>query len=236
MDKNFIFTLASVALLCGCSNEQKNTESNIEETTAKTLKVSDYNIPFSEVTTNPKEGKSVLIVEGSPRHNGNTDMLADEFAKGATEAGGKVEKIFLGDYDLKFLSEEGADKPHESMRETDNWKLVEKFLNADVVVLSSPVYYMNVTDRMKTFIDATYLAFGDEKMGGKEYYYITACADNVDATAEDALFAFRGFVFCLPSATERGAVKAVGIGRKGAVEGTQYMNEAYELGKTINKQ
>jgi len=28
-------------------------------------------------------------------------------------------------------------------------------------------------------------------------------------------------------------VKAVGLGRKGAVEGTQYIDEAYRLGKTI---
>ncbi len=217
------------AVICGCSPKQQ-----VEE--AQTIKVSDYKIPYSEVTTNPKEGKQVLIVEGSPRRHGNTDLLADAFAKGATEAGGKVEKVFLADYNLQFLSEEGADNPKEAMRETDNWLLTQKFLNADVVVLSSPVYYMNVTDRMKAFIDGTYLAFGDEKTGGKEFYYITACADNEDATAEDAIFAFRGFVSCLPSATERGCVKAICIGRKGAVEGTQFITEAYELGKTINKQ
>lgn len=241
MKKSLLTTIPLAIILCGCSSDQATCPSEKKgaadlEMTANGLKVSSYNIPFSEVTTNPQEGKSVLIIEGSPRRQGNTDLLADEFAKGASEAGGKVEKIFLGDYNLQFLSEEAADNSKEAMRNTDNWLLVQKFLAADVVVLSSPVYYMNVTDRMKTFIDATYLAFGDDKMGGKEYYYITACADNEDATAEDALFAFRGFVYCLPSATERGAVKAIGIGRKGAVEGTQYMKEAYELGKTINKQ
>jgi len=195
---------------------------------------SEYNIPFSEKTINHKDGKIVLVVEGSPRSGGNTDLLADAFIKGAQEAGGKVEKVFLPNYDLKFLTDEAATDPHGQMRETDNWKLTEKFLNADVVVLSSPVYYMNVTDRMKVFIDGTYLAFGDDRMGGKEFYYITACADAEDATAEDAFFAFRGFVYCLPSATERGYVKAIGMGRKGAVKETQYIDEAYNLGKTIN--
>lgn len=37
--------------------------------------------------------KKVLILSGSPRKNGNSDILCDEFAKGATEAGHNVEKF-----------------------------------------------------------------------------------------------------------------------------------------------
>lgn len=31
--------------------------------------------------------KSILIISASPRKNGNSDILCDEFARGATEAG-----------------------------------------------------------------------------------------------------------------------------------------------------
>ena len=44
---------------------------------------------------------------------------------------------------------------------------------------------------------------------------------------------FRGFVMCLPNPTERGMVKAIGMGRKGAVKGSQYEVEAYNLGRGI---
>lgn len=230
MKKLFLAMATCTTILCSCNNSTESTNSECNNAAENPLKVA-----YSETTINDKEGKSVLIVSASPRKGGNTDLLADEFAKGATEAGGKVEKVFLADYDLKFLSEEGAENPKESMRETDNWKLTEKFLAADVVVLASPVYYMNVTDRMKTFIDGTFLAYGDERMGGKEYYYLTACADNEEFTAECVFQGLRGFVYCLPNSTERGYVGSIGIGRKGAVVGTKYMQEAYELGKTINK-
>lgn len=40
--------------------------------------------------------KNVLILSSSPRRGGNSDLLCDEFAKGAAEAGNVVEKIFLG--------------------------------------------------------------------------------------------------------------------------------------------
>ena len=41
--------------------------------------------------------KKVLIISSSPRKGGNSDLLCDEFMKGAIEAGNEVEKIFLKD-------------------------------------------------------------------------------------------------------------------------------------------
>lgn len=40
--------------------------------------------------------KNILVISSSPRRNGNSDLLCDEFIKGALEAGNKVEKVFLG--------------------------------------------------------------------------------------------------------------------------------------------
>ena len=41
--------------------------------------------------------KKVLILSGSPRRGGNSDLLCDEFLRGARESGHEVEKIFLRD-------------------------------------------------------------------------------------------------------------------------------------------
>ena len=46
--------------------------------------------------------KSVLIISTSPRKGGNSDTLAEEFAKGAREAGNQVEKIELYDKTIGF--------------------------------------------------------------------------------------------------------------------------------------
>lgn len=227
-----IFSIAAAALLLlstSCSGDQ----STAVRETASLANVSG--IPFSSTTVNKKEGKRVLVISSSPRRGGNTDLLADEFVKGAIEAGGNVEKVFLSDLNLEFLTADGANSPHDVPRNNETGALVEKFLACDVLCLASPTYYMNVNDRMKTFIDATFLAWGDEKMGNKEYYYITACAQNSLETAEWCLNGFRGFVMCMPNPTERGSVCAIAMGRPGAVEGTEYMKQAYELGLTINK-
>ena len=39
--------------------------------------------------------KNVLIISSTPRKGGNSDILCDEFAAGAKEAGNKVEKMAL---------------------------------------------------------------------------------------------------------------------------------------------
>ena len=46
--------------------------------------------------------KNVLILSASPRKNGNSDLLCDEFAKGAKEAGHTVEKIFVAEKDIHY--------------------------------------------------------------------------------------------------------------------------------------
>ena len=49
-------------------------------------------------------GKNVLILSGSPRRGGNSDLLCDEFGRGAKEAGNTVEKIFVRDKKIGFCT------------------------------------------------------------------------------------------------------------------------------------
>lgn len=192
-----------------------------------------YHINFSEISPVQKTNKSALIISGSPRKGGNTDLLCDAFARGAEEVGGRVEKVFLADYRIDYFSE--ADEQRVGNRaneaEDDVPMLVDKMVQADVIVLASPVYYMNITGQLKTFIDRTFGRY--REMKDKEFFYLTACADPEESTADWAINGFRGFVMCLPNPTERGMVKAIGMGRKGAVKGSRYEDEAYNLGKHI---
>ena len=41
--------------------------------------------------------KNILIISASPRKGGNSDLLCDQFAKGADEAGHNVEKVRLAE-------------------------------------------------------------------------------------------------------------------------------------------
>jgi multimeric flavodoxin WrbA len=52
--------------------------------------------------------KTVLIISVSPRKGGNSDLLCDRFAEGATEAGNEVEKVFLKDHNINYCQGCGA--------------------------------------------------------------------------------------------------------------------------------
>lgn len=230
MNKTLI-ALAVAGLGCAlgsCAGSQETANEAAAAGVEQNLPV--YNIAQSDTSTVNKEHKTVLVLSASPRRGGNTDLLCDEFVRGAREAGGEVEKIFLDDYKIDFFHECHEHSADSVSADDQAPLIIEKMTKADIIVLSSPVYYMNIDGQLKTLMDRCYRNKG---LGGKEFYYITACADAEDSTAETAIFAFRGFVVCLPEPVERGMVKAVGIGRKGAVEQSQYMREAYNLGKTI---
>lgn len=230
MNKTLI-ALAVAGLGCAlgsCAGSQETANEAASAGVEQNLPV--YNIAQSDTSTVNKEHKKVLVLSASPRRGGNTDLLCDEFVRGAREAGGDVEKIFLDDYKIDFFHECHEHSADSVSADDQAPLIIEKMTKADIIVLSSPVYYMNIDGQLKALMDRCYRNKG---LGGKEFYYITACADAEDSTAETAIFAFRGFVVCLPEPVERGMVKAVGIGRKGAVEQSQYMLEAYNLGKTI---
>lgn len=226
-----ISAVAIACLCCGITSCNKTQEAAKEKEVAgmqQNLPV--YNIAQSDTSTINKEHKNVLVISASPRKGGNTDLLCDEFVRGAKDAGANVEKIFLDDYKIDFFHEQHEHSADSVAADDQAPLIIGKMVNADIIVLSSPVYYMNIDGQLKTLMDR---CFRNNGLSGKEFYYITACADAEDSTAETAIFAFRGFVVCLPNPVERGMVKAIGMGRKGAVEQSQYMQEAYNLGKTI---
>lgn len=52
--------------------------------------------------------KNVLLLSASPRKGGNSDLLCDQFMRGAKEAGNQAEKIFLRDKKINYCTGCGA--------------------------------------------------------------------------------------------------------------------------------
>jgi len=104
----------------------------------------------------------VLALIGSPRKNWNTDTLADAVLKGAKEAGARVEKIYLDDYNIRPIAEVCDDRrKREDLRADDDFPgLLEQSLDADIVLWSTPVYWQGVSAQMKCFIDRLSSYFG----------------------------------------------------------------------------
>ena len=46
--------------------------------------------------------KKVLVIAGSPRKNGNSDLLAQQFAQGAQDSGNEVEIVYLRELKINY--------------------------------------------------------------------------------------------------------------------------------------
>lgn len=104
--------------------------------------------------------------------------------------------------------------------------ILDKLVYADVIVLSTPVYYYSVSAQLKVMIDRS-LA-GGKRLMNKEFYLIATAADGkqaMETTMNDML----GYVRCLSGSSVKGRVygSAFGIGE---IKGKDAVEEAYRLG------
>lgn len=177
--------------------------------------------------------KKVLILSSSPRKNGNSDMLCNEFMRGATAAGHNAEKIFLADKKIGYCRGCGVcNSTHKCVQRDDASEILEKMLDADVIVMASPVYFYTMCGQMKTMIDRTVPCYTDIK--NKEFYFIITAADENKKLMGRTIDGFRGFTDdCLTNPIEKGIIYATGVWHIGDIEGTKYLKEAYEMGKNI---
>ena len=176
--------------------------------------------------------KKVLILSGSPRKNGNSDILCDEFARGAAEAGNHVEKIRVAEKNIGFCRACYACRGTGVCAIKDDMaEVLQKMIDADVLVLASPVYFYSIDAQLKALIDRTVARWLEVK--NKEFYYIVTAADSEKEAAETTLACFRGYADCVDGAIEKGVIYGMGVYEKGKVKDTAAMKEAYEMGRNV---
>jgi multimeric flavodoxin WrbA len=97
----------------------------------------------------------VIALIGSPRKQGNSDILADEVLRGAHEAGAEVAKVYLDDFFIRPIGEvcDNSRERDDPRSDDDFPKLLERFLDSHVVMFASPVYWLGVSAQTKCFID-----------------------------------------------------------------------------------
>ena len=113
----------------------------------------------------------------------------------------------------------------------DMAEVLQKMIDADVIVLASPVYFYSVDAQLKALIDRTVARWLEVK--DKEFYYIVTAADAELQSAETTLNCFRGYADCVEGAKEMGIIYGMGVNEKGEIKSTKAMNEAYEMGKNV---
>lgn len=111
----------------------------------------------------------VLALIGSPRKKGNSDLLADEVLKGATAEGALIDKIYLDDFQIRPIGEVVDDSRNrgDSRADDDYPQLLKKFLEADLIIWATPIYWHGVSAQMKCFIDRLSSYFNNPRYADK---------------------------------------------------------------------
>lgn len=174
--------------------------------------------------------KKVIILSSSPRRGGNSDLLCDRFMAGAREAGHEVEKIFLRDRKINYCLGCGAcyDGARPCPQRDDAAEVVGKMVDADVIVMATPVYFYSLSAQMKTLIDRTCARYLEMK--GKEFYFILTAAEESIQMMERTVECFRGLLDCLDAPQERGVIYGVGAWQAGEIASMPAMDDAYRAG------
>lgn len=177
--------------------------------------------------------KKVLILSGSPRKGGNSDLLCDEFLRGAKESGNQVEKIFVREKKIGYCMACYYCREHQGVCaiKDDMAEILEKIREADVIVMSSPVYFYSIDAQMKTLIDRCVAQWTSIK--NKEFYYIMTAAEDSGDVMDCTLECFRGFAVCLAGSVEKGVICGKGVYNAGEIKNHPAMKEAYEMGRQV---
>jgi len=176
--------------------------------------------------------KKVLILSASPRKGGNSDLLCDQFMLGAKEAGNQAEKIFLSDKKIGYCTGCGSCfTSHKCVLKDDMDEVLEKMIEAEAIVMATPVYFYTMAGKMKTLIDRTCAQYTE--ISNKEMYFIVAAADSRRQAMERTIEGFRGFTSCLSGAKEKGIIYGTGAWNMGDIKESRGMVQAYEMGKAV---
>ena len=104
-------------------------------------------------------------------------------------------------------------------------------LDADVIVMATPVYFYTMSAQMKTLIDRCCSRYTEIK--DKEFYFIVTAAENDRSKMLRTIDTFQGFLDCLENPVIKGTIFGLGAWLVGEIKNHPAMQEAYQTGHSI---
>ena len=136
----------------------------------------------------------ILVLNGSPRPNGNTKGMVEAFREGAISAGHHVDVVDVCRLKINgcLACEYCHTKGHGTCVQKDGMQQIYDLLKeAEMLVLASPIYYHGITGQLKCVIDRFYSAAYPTKPPHLKKVAMILSSGDADMY-DGALFSFRG--------------------------------------------
>lgn len=175
----------------------------------------------------------IVVLEGSPNRRGSSNHLAEQFIRGAEEAGHTVTVVDAAHADIHPCTgciHCGYEGP--CVQKDDMEEIRRTILDADMMVFVTPLYYYGMSAQLKTLIDR-FCAFNSSIQAKRMKSALLAAAWNADDWTFDALEAHYRTLVRYLSLKDMGAVLGRGCGTPSVTKRSRYAQQAYELGRSL---
>lgn len=179
-------------------------------------------------------GKNILVLTGSPRCGGNSDLMADAFIRGAKIAGHTVTKFETA---LKTIGgcracdtcySQGAAPCsfHDDFNE-----LAPLLENADVLVLVTPMYWFTFPAQLKAALDKMYALIIGRRTCRISECKLLVCAETGDEDDFDGIVQTYSLIADYQKWKDTGILLVPGVNAKGDIRRTNALENAEKMGK-----
>lgn len=176
---------------------------------------------------------NIVILVGSMRKGGNTDLLAQAFAEGARK-NNTVEIVSVADYKVNpcigcnsCFTREG----NKCFQNDDMDQIYEKLRTAEVVVVASPVYFYGISAELKAVIDRLHTPMRNEFSIKKLALLLVGAAQLPELF--DAIKLQYQLILNFFHLEDVGMVLVRGVKDKGDIKGNEALKNAYDLALSI---
>jgi multimeric flavodoxin WrbA len=183
----------------------------------------------------------VLGIMGSPRIKSNTDLLLDEALKGAQGQGAEVEKIIVDKLNIAPCREYyGCLKDGNCVIRDDMDDIYPKLLEADGIIVASPMFFYGLTSQVKALIDRCQALWARKYIlkqslpdSGRKGVFIAVGATRGKKLFDGSIMTVKYFFQCI-------GVKYVdellirGVDKRGEIkQHPSALSDAFELGRRL---
>jgi multimeric flavodoxin WrbA len=179
--------------------------------------------------------KNILVLTGSPRRKGNSDMLADAFIEGAKEAGHQVTKIETARKKISgcIACNTCFSKGKACSIDNNFNEIAPSIEQADMLVLCTPLYWFSFSTQIKAAIDKLYsFMVGGKPLKIKESLLLV-CAETDNMEDFDGIKRSYELIVNYMKWQDKGQLLIPNINKVGDIFHTDALETAKELGRKM---
>ena len=179
--------------------------------------------------------KKILVLTGSPRNGGNSDLMADAFIKGACAAGHEVVKVKTDEKNVRGCKACNAcySKGTACVFDDDFNGIAPHLESADVIAVATPVYWYTFPAQLKAVIDKMYALYVGKKPISAKECVLMACAEEDGEEAFEGLTRSWGMILKLLDWVEKGRLVVPGVNDVGDIKKTDALEKAEAVGAAL---